>query len=180
LENRVPTTGPWSVWAVSGVVSILFGILALAWPGVTLSVLVWLWGAFALVYGIVQLIGIFRAIGAGTTWWTYLLVGVASVVAGLYVLFYPLVSAAVLAFVIGFWAVAVGTIEIVTGIGRGNLLTIVTGVIAVVFGFVMLGNPMAGALALVWVIGVFAIVRGIVLLVGAFRAPAGGGAPTPR
>ncbi len=140
-------------------------------------VLVWLYGAYALVYGIVQLIGMFRAIGAHTVWWTHLLIGVVSIAAGVYVLFYPLISTLVLAMVIAIWAVVVGIVEVVGGVVHARFLTVIAGVISILFGFVLFGNPVAGALALIWVIGLFAIVRGIVLLVGAFRAPAGGPAP---
>jgi uncharacterized membrane protein HdeD (DUF308 family) len=160
-------------------VAILFGIVALAWPGLTLIGLVWLFGAFVLAFGVVQLIGMYRAIRAHTTWWPYLLVGVVSLVAGMYVLLSPLITSAALGIAIAIWAVVVGSVEAVTGINRSDLLRVALGVITVLFGLVIFGRPVAGAMALVWVIGVFAIVRGILLLVGAFRAPAGGGAPTP-
>ncbi len=177
MENRVPAFEPWWVLAVAGIVSILFGLAALAWPGMTLVVLVWLYGFYALIYGIVELVAVFRAIGARTTWWTHLLVGAVSVLAGLYVLASPGVSSVVLLFVIAIWAIVLGVVEVVAGIGQAQLLLLVTGVISILFGFVLFTNPVGGALALVWVIGVFAIVRGIVLLFGAFRAPTAG--PTP-
>lgn len=178
MEYREPSVELWWVLALGGIVSILFGIAALAWPGLTLVVLVWLYGAYALVYGIVQLIGMVKAIGARTTWWRHALVGVVSVLAGIYVLSNPLISGVVLAVVIAIWAIVVGVAEVVAGITRAQFLAVVAGVITVLFGFVLLGNPAAGALALVWVIGLFALVRGALLLIGAFMAPTRGRAPS--
>ncbi|MGE5619025.1 MAG: HdeD family acid-resistance protein [Sphingomonadaceae bacterium] len=171
MENQVPAVEPWWVLAIAGVVSILFGIAAVAWPGMTLFVLVWLWGAYAIIYGIVSLVAMFRAIGSGATWWTHLLIGAISIGAGLYVVANPAISSVILLYVIAIWAITLGVVEIVAGISSAQLLPVIAGVITVLFGFVLFGNPAAGAVALVWLIGIFAIVRGIVLLVGAFRVP---------
>ncbi len=171
MENRVQGGELWWLYAITGILSILFGIAALAWPGATLVILVWLYGFYALIYGIVELIGMFRAMGAHTTWWTHLLIGAVSIIAGLFVLAYPGVSSVAVLFVIAIWAIVIGLTEVVTGIGGANLLLLVTGVISILFGFVLFANPVAGALALIWVIGIFAIVRGLILLVGAFRTP---------
>jgi uncharacterized membrane protein HdeD (DUF308 family) len=50
----------WWAFALRGVVAILFGVLAFALPGVTLTVLVLFWGAFALVDGVLALVAAFR------------------------------------------------------------------------------------------------------------------------
>ncbi len=173
MQEDVRSNQPSWLWVVAGVISILFGLAALFWPGITLVVLVWLFGFYVLVYGIVELIAMFRAISAGTTWWTHLLIGLVSIGVGLYVLFFPGVSAVVLLFTIAFWAIAIGVVEIVVGISRGNFLTVVIGVISILFGLLLLSNPLAGALAYIWVVGALAIVRGILLIVQAFRPTAG-------
>jgi|GEM_PF-4076426 len=66
---------------------------------------------------------------------------------------FPGVSAVVLLFTIAFWAIAIGVVEIVVGISRGNFLTVVIGVISILFGLLLLSNPLAGALAYIWVVG---------------------------
>ncbi len=177
MEAPVTTPQYWWVLALGGVFSILFGLAALVWPGLTLIILVWLYGFYALLYGIVQIVGMFRAIGQHRTWWPQLLLGLVSIGAGLFVLFNPGLGSLALLLVIAIWAIVLGTVEVVTGITQANLLLVVMGVISVLFGLVLFANPFAGALALVWVIGVFATVRGIVLLVGAFQAPTVGERP---
>ena len=163
---------PWWVLAVNGIAAILFGLAALLWPGLTLLILIVLFGAYAIVTGIVQLVAMFRAIGAGTTWWTHLVLGLLGIAAGLVVFAYPGVTTLLLLYVIAFWAITIGLVEIVAAFSSGEFLVLVAGVISIVFGFVLLSSPFQGALAFVMVIGIFAIVRGILLLVQAVRAPA--------
>lgn len=159
---------------MGGIVSIIFGIAAIVWPGLTLVILVWLFGIYAIVFGIVQVVAMFRAMGSSTPWWPHLLFAVASLAAGIYVIANPGMSSLILAVVIAIWAIAVGAVEIVSGAIHAHFLEVITGVISVLFGLILFANPVAGALALVWVIGIFAIVRGIIMLVDAFRAPTGG------
>jgi uncharacterized membrane protein HdeD (DUF308 family) len=159
------------VYAIAGIASILFGLGALVWPGITLAVLVIFFGAFAIVSGIVSLFDAFRRMGRHETWWPALVIGIIGIVAGAFVFAYPGISTVVLVWTIAFWATFVGFIEIFGSFATGQFLLLVVGVLTVVFGFVLLANPAAGALALVFVIGVFAIVRGILLLFEAFRSP---------
>jgi len=161
----------WWQYAVAGVVAILFGIVALIWPHLTLAVLILLFGAWLLIDGIVHFLGMFRAMGAHTTWWTHLLLGIIDIAAALFVFAYPGVTAVVLVYVIGFWAIVFGVVEVVAGLASGQFLAVIVGLLTTVVGFLLLMNPAAGALAYVLLIGVFAIVRGVFLLIAAFQTP---------
>lgn len=181
MQNPDPTpTGSamaadqmWWLRAVSGVAAILFGLAALFWPAMTFLVLVWLFGAYVLVAGLVQLVAMFRAMGAGQTWWTRLLLGLISIVAGIAVFVWPGMTALILVYMIAFWAIVLGAMEIVAAFTTGpTFLLIVLGILTVIFGFILLANPGLGALAYITVIGVFAVIRGVVEIVGALRAPA--------
>ena len=177
MDNRNPMAPPaagemWWVRVVDGIFAILFGVAAVSWPGLTLVVLVWLFAVYALIAGAVQLVATFRAMGAQQTWWTHLLLGLASVGAGLVAIFYPAITALVLLWIVAYWAIVVGVLEIANAFTSGRFLLLVVGVLAIIFGFVLLANPLAGALAYVTVIGVFAIVRGILEILGLLRAPA--------
>lgn len=177
MAAQVPRSESGWMFALAGIISILFGLAAIVWPSLALFMLILLFGAFAIVDGVLRLINMVREMSAHRTWWPDLIIGIAGVVAGLYVLLNPGISATVLAFVIAFWAIIVGLMEIVAGLATAQFLVLIVGVISVVFGFVLLSNPLAGALALVLVIGVFAIVRGLVLLFHAFSAPGVPAAP---
>lgn len=171
MSAQVPRTEHGWMFALAGIISILFGLAAIVWPALALFVFILLFAAFAIIDGILRLVDMVRAMGAHQTWWPDLIIGIAGIVAGLYVLVNPGTSAVVLAFVIAFWAIIVGLMEVVVGLQAAQFLVLAVGVISIVFGFVMLSNPLAGALALAFVIGVFAIVRGLMLLFHAFSTP---------
>jgi uncharacterized membrane protein HdeD (DUF308 family) len=171
MAGQTGTAPQHSVYALGGIVAILFGLIAVLWPHVTLALLVIFFGAFAIGHGVMSLIDMFNHMGRHETWWPSLIIGIISIVAGFYVLTNLTVSAIILALVIAVWALFVGVIEIVAAISTGQLLMLVVGVLTVVFGLILLGHPHDGALALVFIIGAFAIVRGILMLLIAFRSP---------
>ncbi len=161
-------------WALiaAGVLSILFGLAAMLWPGLTFSILVFLFGIYAIVFGIVELTNMLRATGTPSPWWKHLLVGVFSVAAGVAVFVWPGETALVLLYIIAAWAVAVGIVEIGAAVSLNNLFVAMEGLVLILLGLVLVAYPGAGAVALVLIIGAFAIVRGVVLLVAAARSTA--------
>jgi uncharacterized membrane protein HdeD (DUF308 family) len=182
----------WWVIGLRGFAAILFGVLAFVWPGMTLAVLVLLFGAYALVDGVLTLIAAFR--GGVQHRIAMLVEGVVSVLAGLAAFVWPGLTALVLLYIIAFWAIVTGALEIVAAIRvrraiSNELGLVIGGVLSVVFGVVLLIAPGAGALAVIFLIGAYAVVFGIALLGLAWRlrehhqtaiggAPLGGPAAT--
>jgi hypothetical protein len=93
---------------------VLFGVLAFAWPGVTLTVLVLFWGAFALVDGFLSLVAAFRTDNDHR--WGLLLEGIVGVGAGLVTFFYPGLTALGLLYIIAVWALITGVLELVAAV----------------------------------------------------------------
>ncbi|WP_371783780.1 HdeD family acid-resistance protein [Streptosporangium subroseum] len=160
----------WWVYLIRGVCAILFGLLAIIWPGMTLFVLVAVFGAYAIVNGVFEL---FSSGRGGSRGWT-IFSGVGSILIGLLVLFWPGITALILLLLIASWAVVVGILEVVAAIMlrrvvEGEWMFIVSGVLAVLFGILLFLWPATGALAIAWLIGAMAIVYGISLLALAFR-----------
>jgi uncharacterized membrane protein HdeD (DUF308 family) len=165
----------WWIFALRGVAAIIFGVLALLWPGITLLALVFLFAAYALVDGVIAIIsGIRRGANGGKLDWWRIVRGIVGIAAGVIAIALPGITAYALLLVIAAWAIVTGAIEIVAAyqlrdvIDREWLLAL-DGVVAVIFGIALIVFPSAGALALVWLIGAFAIVSGVMLLVLAFR-----------
>ncbi len=163
-------------WAIflRGVFAILFGLMAFAWPGLTLEVLVLVYGAYAFVDGVFAVVGSFAPRGGRGFPWAVLLVGAVSVVAGLVVLAFPGLAAAALLYFIAAWAIVRGIFEIVAAVQlRKELpnewLLVLAGVASVVFGALVVLWPAAGALAILWLIGSYAIVIGLLAIALALR-----------
>ena len=163
----------WWLVLLRGIAAIVFGLLAFAWPGLTLVTLVLFYGAFALVDGVCAVIAAIKGGTPAPRWWLAL-VGIAGIVAGLLTFVWPGVTALVLLFFIAGWAIAVGVFEIVGAIRLrkeidNEWLLIAGGALSVLFGVAVIAVPGAGALALVWLIGIYAIVYGVILVMFALR-----------
>ena len=149
--------------ALRGVAALVFGLLALAWPGMVVKTLLVLFVIYSLVDGIALIIGAITTHEHHDDWWLMLIAGILSVAIGAVTILHPREMTAVLGIFIGARAMVVGSLEIAFGFGlrkkaSGWLLPVLSGVFSVLFGLVMCAAPLAGIMALVWVIGVFAIV----------------------
>jgi len=170
----LPTvSGNWWALAVRGVAAVLFGLAALIWPGLTLAVLIILYGAYALVDGVFAIVAGLRA-GSGTRRWLLLAEGALGILTGLIAIFWPGVSAVVLLYIIAFWAIFGGLLRIVGAVllrrEIDNEWTMaLSGVLWVLLGIVLFALPGAGLLSLAWLIGIFALGAGITLIALAFR-----------
>jgi uncharacterized membrane protein HdeD (DUF308 family) len=164
----------WWLLLLRGLAAIAFGVIAFFWPDITLVALTYLFGAYALVDGVVAIWAAFNAPGdAGPRWWLGLS-GVVSILAGLAAFFYTGITTLVLLMFIAVWAIIIGVVQIWGAIELRKIfddewLLGLTGVLSIVFGVILIAKPGAGALALVWVIGWFAIVFGSLYTALAFR-----------
>ncbi|MFN8475706.1 MAG: HdeD family acid-resistance protein [Anaerolineae bacterium] len=163
----------WWAWAVRGVVAVLFGVATFIWPSISLAVLVALFGAYALVDGILT-----TAVAVSNTnmprWWVLLVEGLVGIGAGIVAFLYPSITALALLMLIAAWAIVTGILEVVAAIQlrkelEGEWLLALSGVLSVVFGVLLVLQPTAGALAVLWLIGAYAIVFGVTELVLAIR-----------
>jgi len=165
----------WWLLLLRGVASIIFGLLAFIWPGLTLVALIFLWGAYAIIDGGIALWAAISGRGAEVAprWWLAI-VGIIGLLAGLVAFASPGLTALVLLMFIACWAILIGAMEIWGAVQlrkeiEGEWWLILSGVLSIAFGILLIARPGSGALALVWVIGSFAILHGGMLIALAFR-----------
>jgi len=161
----------WWALALRGVIAVLFGLLTFFIPGITLISLVLLFGFYAILDGIFDIVSAMKAPGHH---WPLLVEGIVGIVAGLVTFMWPAITAMVLVYLIAFWAILTGLLEIVAGIRlreviANEMLLILMGVISTLFGILIIIFPGAGALAIIIWIGTYALVFGIILIALAFR-----------
>jgi len=164
----------WWMVALRGAFAILFGLLTIAWPQLTVVVLVALFGAWALLDGISAFIAAWRSAEAKQTWWPFLVTGVLGVGAAIVTWVWPQITALSLLYVIAVWAIASGALQIAAAIRMRKVITnefwlALAGVGSVVFGLLVLVFPGAGAIGIAWAIGWYAILFGILLVMLGFR-----------
>ena len=164
----------WWLVLLRGIAAILFGVLALLWPGVTLVTLVLLWGAWALMDGVTALVAGWKAKDNEKPMWQIVLVGIVGIAAGVLTFVMPGVTAIALLIMIAVWAIVSGVFQIGAAIRlrkeiANEWMLILSGALSVVFGALMILNPGAGAMAVLWIIGCFAIAFGMLLVILAFK-----------
>ncbi|GAA1464654.1 HdeD family acid-resistance protein [Nocardiopsis exhalans] len=162
----------WWVLVVRGVAAVIFGVLALVWPAASLIALAIIFGAFALVDGVVLAFTAFRA-GSGNRMPLGVQAGL-SIALGLMALIWPMAAVIALVFLIGAWAIVTGVAEIVTAVRlraqiSSEWLLIFVGALSVIFGLLVWFWPLAGAQVIMWVVGAYAIVFGVVMAAAGFR-----------
>lgn len=162
-------TATWML-ALRGVLAIVFGVLAVVWPGLTLVVLALLFGAYVLVDGVFTVIAAFRRRQDVPRRVAQIVIGLLGLAAGLFALIWPHITALVLVVIVGAWAVVTGILEILAATRvPGGWLLVVVGVASLLAGVLVLANPRAGAVAIGLVVGFYAIVAGAFMLAGAWR-----------
>jgi uncharacterized membrane protein HdeD (DUF308 family) len=158
--------------AIRGTFAVIFGLLALVWPGVTLLALVLLFGAYAFVDGIFAVVAAFGQADRRVRW-LVLLEGVLGIVLGVLTFLWPGAAALALLYVIAAWAIITGILQIATALAwrviRGEWALIVGGLASVIFGVLLAVWPREGLLAFVWIFGIYALVFGVMQLVLVYR-----------
>jgi len=163
----------WWMLLLRGVAAIIFGVLAFAWPGMTILTLIIFYGAFALIDGVLAVVAAITGGAPAPRWWLAI-VGLLGIATGLLVFMMPGLTALVLLYFIAGWAIATGVFQIIGAIRLRKEIDdewylILSGVVSVLFGIGVMMAPGAGALALLWVIGIYAVVMGAIMVALAFR-----------
>jgi uncharacterized membrane protein HdeD (DUF308 family) len=160
----------WWVVALRGVLALLFGLVALVWPDITIIVLVALFGAYVLADGVIALgTALFGGAQATRRRGWLIFESVTGIAAGVIAFIWPDITTLALLLVIAAWALITGVVEIVAAIRlrrelEGEWLLAVSGVASIVFGLLLVIRPSAGAVAVVWLIGAYAILFGAALV----------------
>lgn len=158
-----------SLLLIRGIVGIVIGFVAFAWPGITIAVLVGIFGVYAVIDGMTNLVlGMTRTPTHGRSW-VQLLQGLVGIAAGVMTFLWPVITAFVLVTFIGAWAVVTGVLEIVAAIRlrqviKGEWLLALSGVLSIVFGVLIFLFPGAGAVGISWALGIYTAAAGMVLV----------------
>lgn len=174
----------WWVLLARGILAILFGIIALAAPGIALLAFIYVFAAYALIDGIIAVFVSIQERRFVRTWWVLLLEGIFGIIFGILAFSWPGETALVLLFLVAIWALVTGIMEVsaafvVPGSAGRRWGLGLAGLFSIIFGLILIVHPGAGLLAVLWLVGVFAIVFGISLIVYAFQIRSQRLAPTP-
>lgn len=167
----------WWVIAIRGALAVLFGLVALLFPGPTILSLVLVFAAYMLVDGIFSIVAAGRAMSRGGRWGILLFQGLASLLTGVMALLWPAIT--VLAFVLlnAAWAIISGGLLLGAALRlhrrHGRWWMLLAGVASLIYGALLTLAPMLGAIVLTWWLGAFALMLGAMLLTLAVKLRAG-------
>jgi uncharacterized membrane protein HdeD (DUF308 family) len=164
----------WWIPVIRGIAAIVFGMLAFVYPGLTVAILVLLFGAWVLVDGVFRVVGAIGGRATDPEWGWHLVIGVLGIMIGFLTFHAPRITALALVIYIAAWALMIGATEIALAIKlrreiKGEWFLILMGLLSILFAFMLLWNPIPGALALVWLIGAYAIAFGILGIIFGIR-----------
>ena len=178
----------WTVLLTRGLIGIVFGAVAMAWPEETVVVVVVLWGCWALVDGIAMLLFV-RAVPGTAPKVVAILAAVVALVIAIIAIARPGLAAATITWFIGVWLVVRGVLEIVeafrTEASSGRWALVAGGLLDGLIGVLFMLNPGSAILAIAWLLGLLALLWGCVAVGMAFMVrkaepPAGADSPTHR
>ena len=164
----------WWVIALRGLLAVIFGLLALIWPEITVQVLVIIFGAYAVVDGLFTAIAAVRGRERCPGWGVMLLGGVLGIIVGVLTFIWPQITAVVLLTFIAIYGIVTGIIEIVNAIQlrkqlEGEWMLGLSGLLSVIFGVLLIVWPASGLVAVTWLIGAYALILGVMLIGLGFR-----------
>jgi uncharacterized membrane protein HdeD (DUF308 family) len=163
-----------SLLIVRGVLGVVIGLLAMLWPGVTIAVLVVIFGVYALIDGLSNLFHGLRPSRTHGPSWAMALQGFVGIAAGVVAFVWPGITAFAVVMLIGAWALVTGVLELIAAIRfrrevRGEWLLALSGLLSIAFGVLVFLFPAAGAVGIAWILGAYAAAAGVVLIVLGMR-----------
>lgn len=159
----------WGWVALRGGAALLFGLVTLVVPETSLAVLNYLFGAFALAYGLFTLIATVANRRDDPQGGTLLIGGVLGVGFGVFAFVQPGIAAPALHYFVAAWCVLIGLVEIAAAIqvrreAREGWLLLMAGALSVGFGLLLLLFPSVDELALALWIGAYGVVFGLLMV----------------
>ncbi len=172
----------WWMLLIRGIAAVLFGIAVILWPALTLDLMVIFLAAYLFVDGIFALLAAFQSRNHNR-WWLLALEGALGIVAGIAAFLFPGAAVMTFFYIVVFWAIATGALEIVSAIElrkhiKNEWWMILSGALSILFGIVLLFDPIGGIVTLLWLVGVLAVAFGVMLIILAFRVRGTGGSTT--
>jgi uncharacterized membrane protein HdeD (DUF308 family) len=168
----------WWMTVLRGLFWILFGVVILARPGISLLSLTLALGIVIFADGVLNVMNAFAGRKVHEDWWVLLLVGLTGIGIGALTFYSPQTTALALVFYVAIWAIATGLLQITAAIRlrrqlAGEVWWILAGTASVIFGVLLIVQPAAGALTLLWLFAVYAIAFGVLLVLLALRVRSG-------
>jgi uncharacterized membrane protein HdeD (DUF308 family) len=174
-ESREIAHQYWLLILFRGIIALLFGIMALISVEFTLLFLVYLFGAYVLIDGIMAIIVSLQERRTTSAWLVVFLLGIVGIVVGVLSFIHPGNVALVIFYLVAAWLIIAGLFSLISALLRARgteWLSVIGGILSILVGIIFLLHPTSSILSIVWLLGVFALVYGIIQIIKAFQVKA--------
>ena len=159
----------WKIFVIQGVLALIFALLTWFYPEATLGIFIFIFAAFFILDGATRVWLALQQKKQGASWGFTLCAGLLGLIAGIATLSMPAITTFVMLYLVAFWAIAIGVLEIVAGFSlkkhlSGYIWLIISGFVSVIFGAYLSLNPSNGILTMLWLVAIYAAVFGVLLI----------------
>lgn len=166
--------GQWRVVALRAAAAMVFGLVALVRPELTLTVLVLMFGAYAFIDGVFALLLGFGRFDDMTRWWVMLFEGITGIAFGMIAFLWPDATTLAMLYLIAAWAFVTGVLELFAAISLRRIIVgeralLMGGLASVMLSVLLILRPATGTIALMWMVGAYAMIFGILFAILAIR-----------
>jgi len=164
----------WWLFTLRGALGIIFGCIALIFPGPTILSLVIFFSAYMLVDGVFAIVSAVRAIRRKQDRWGLLIFqGLLNIAVGVAAFLWPGLTVVVFVWLIAAWAIVSGALMTAAGFrlnnDHGRWWLVLGGLLSLAYGVLLIVTPLIGAIVLTWWLGAYALIFGVALVVFSFK-----------
>jgi uncharacterized membrane protein HdeD (DUF308 family) len=174
LNSAGETLTPnWWLFTLRGIFGIIFGCIALIFPGPTMLSLVIVFSAYMLVDGVTGIVSAVRAMRRRDRWGLLIFEGLLNIAVGILAFLWPGITVVAFVLLVAAWAIVTGALMTAAGFrlntSHGRWWLILAGLLSLVYGALLVATPLIGALVLTWWIGAYALAFGVALVIFSFK-----------
>jgi uncharacterized membrane protein HdeD (DUF308 family) len=174
LNSAGETLTPnWWLFTLRGIFGIIFGCIALIFPGPTMLSLVIVFSAYMLVDGVTGIVSAVRAMRRRDRWGLLIFEGLLNIAVGILAFLWPGITVVAFVLLVAAWAIVTGALMTAAGFrlntSHGRWWLILGGLLSLVYGALLVATPLIGALVLTWWIGAYALAFGVALVIFSFK-----------
>ena len=164
-KSKKLTKEIWWIILLTGIAGIVFGLIALFWPQLTLVTLVYLVAIFTIVGGAVALFEALISIKKDRLWWLALLFALVNIGIGVFLVRNPLVTAALFVILLATIILLRALFDLVVASymekQEGRWIWVLTGILGIIAAGVIVFYPVGASVAFVWVLGLYTLIHGV-------------------
>jgi len=160
--------------SINGILAIIFGLIALFFPGLTLAALGIYFAISIIVGGIMLIIGAFKNQIKKKRRNLFFLEGAIGILLGIIILLRPEVVATVFITIMGIWALVIGIIFLVTFLrsnlpAYSNIFVLIVSIVSLITGLIIILNPFESTRIVTVLIGIYALIYGLFSIINSTK-----------